>query len=225
MFLVRHCLQSDSSFIGKVRNSYLIPELQDFWMEKNRKIAVPMLMVSGKFLYKNDSILNQLILRIPLSENNFMLLIQPVNGNTLETIESSLSWDSFLKWLENVSFRYINLYLPKIEIEGTYDIQEILNNMELSYLLGKKADLRKITNKNLTVGKVINKVHFQLEDSDMYPNNTTDFPLNNDDQIQPLEIKLVNPFFFVVYEGISKALVFVARVENPLKTTLKKKKS
>lgn len=202
-------------FKGTLKNSYLIPEPQDFWIEPGKKIATPMISLSGMFNYKHDINMSQLIVKVPLGENDFMLLIQPINGNTLENIESSLSWDTFLKWLENLSSRYINLSLPKMEIESSYDIQEILSDMELPYLLGKKADLSKISNAELTVGKVINKVHFELKESGEDANKAPDIPLNKKDQ-EPLEIKFQKPFLFVVFEGKTKALLFIGRVKSPL---------
>lgn len=54
-----------------------------------------------------------------------------------------------------VSFcREIKLTLPELTIEGTFDLQELLANMELPTLLGKGADLSRISDANLTVGKV-----------------------------------------------------------------------
>ncbi|OCT77957.1 angiotensinogen [Xenopus laevis] len=204
-------------FKGKLKNAYLIPEPQDFWVEPGRKIATPMISLSGMFHYKQDINMNQIIVKVPLGENDFMLLIQPINENTLENIESSLSWHTFLKWLENLSSRHINLSLPKMEIESSYDIQDILSNMELSYLLGKKADFTKISNVELTVGKIINKVHFELEESGEDANKAQDIPVNKNDQ-EPMEIKFEKPFYFVVFEGTTKALLFIGRVKSPLST-------
>ncbi|OCT79999.1 angiotensinogen [Xenopus laevis] len=204
-------------FKGTLQNSYLIPEPQDFWIEPGRKIATSMISMSGMFHYKHDINMNQVIVKVPLGENDFMLLIQPINENTLENIESSLSWDTFLKWLENLSSSQINLSLPKMEIESSYDIQEILSNMELPYLLGKKAEFTKISNVQLTVGKVINKVHFELQESGEHVNKAQHIPLNKKDQ-EPLEIKFDKPFFFVVFEGTTKALLFIGRVKSPLST-------
>ncbi|KAM4693397.1 angiotensinogen [Discoglossus pictus] len=202
-------------FKGKVKNSFAIPELQDYWIESDRKISVPMMSISGMFQYKIDNTANQLILKIPLSENDFMLLIQPINGNTIEHIESSFSWESFSTWLNNLSNRYIRLCMPKLEIESSYDIQELLSTMHLSYLLGKDADFRKISNADITVGQIINKVHFELEESGK-ANDTEDLSVNKDN-VKPLEFNVNSPFLLAVFEGTTKALLFVSKVINPVK--------
>lgn len=76
---------------GKVKKSYLIPDLQQFWIEPNRHVSVPMISASGIFQFKDDSITNQMVVKIYLSEKDFLLLILPTNENTLENIESSIT--------------------------------------------------------------------------------------------------------------------------------------
>lgn len=50
--------------------------------------------------------------------------------------------------------REIKLTLPELTIEGSSDLQQLLADMKLPALLGKGADLSKISDANLTVGKV-----------------------------------------------------------------------
>ncbi|MEE6475326.1 hypothetical protein FKM82_010708 [Ascaphus truei] len=200
-------------FKGKVKNSFIVPEPQDFWIEPNKKISVPMMSLCGMFQFKSDN--DQSILRIPLSENDFLLLIQPNNGNTLENLESSFSMHSFSTWLNNLANRYISVSMPTLEIESSYDIQETLSTMELSSLLGKNADFSKISNVDLIVGKVINKIHFELKDGGIETNQAEDFSPNKND-MKPLEVKYDKPFLLVIFEGTTKALLYIGRVTNPV---------
>ncbi|XP_075059439.1 angiotensinogen isoform X2 [Mixophyes fleayi] len=204
---------SHIQFKGKVSKSFLIPELQHFWIEPNRKILVPMISVSGVFQFKEDYTSNQLVLKISLSENDFLLLVQPTNGNTLENIESSLTWDTYLKWLNSLTNRYISLSLPKLEIESALNIQDLLTNLEVSYLLGKDADFSKISNANIKLGKVINTVHFELEDSGADPNEAQDDHKNKE---EPLKLNFDKPFIVAMFEGSTKALLLLGRVVNPV---------
>lgn len=50
--------------------------------------------------------------------------------------------------------REIKLTLPELTLEGSSDLQKLLADMELPALLGKGADLSKISDTNLTVVKV-----------------------------------------------------------------------
>ncbi|XP_053567153.1 angiotensinogen [Bombina bombina] len=199
-------------FNGKLKNSFSIPELQDFWIEPDKKISVPMMSVSGMFQYKIDDRANQLVLRIPLGQNNFLLLIQPTNGNTIENIKSSLTWKSYLTLLNRLSTSYITITMPTLEIESAYDIQDMLSRLNLAYLLGKNANFDKISNTDLNVGKIINKVYFKLDDDDS--KQVEDLSL--DKEALPKEFKLNKPFFLAVFEGTTKALLFAGKVINPV---------
>ncbi|CAI9568395.1 unnamed protein product, partial [Staurois parvus] len=86
-----------------------------------------MISASGIFQFKDDSLTNQLVLKIFLSEKDFLLLILPTNGNTLENIESSITsqnWQT-LNWLNGLSNRCIHLTIPKLEIECSYDAKDL----------------------------------------------------------------------------------------------------
>ncbi|KAM8945529.1 angiotensinogen [Pelodytes ibericus] len=202
-------------FKGKVKKSFSILEPQDFWIEPNRKISVPMMSAIGTFQYKVDDSMNQSVLKIPVGENDFLLLVRPTNGNTLQNIESSLSWDTFQKWLHNLVNRKIHLSLPKMEIESSYDVQEILAKLELPTLLGKTANFSKISTVDIHVGKIINKVHFELEDTASDTNEGKSLLINKDDP-EPMEVKYDKPFLLAAFEGTTKALIFIGRITNPV---------
>ncbi|XP_073483657.1 angiotensinogen [Aquarana catesbeiana] len=200
---------------GKVTKSFLIPELQQFWIEPNRQISVPMISASGIFQFKDDSIKNQLVLKIYLGENDFLLLILPTNGNTIENIESSITsynWQT-LNWLNGLSNRYIHLTIPKLEIECSYDAKDLLTYMKLSSLLQKTAHFGKLSNEQINIGKILNIVHFELEDSG--ENEANYIPEKNKGQ-EPLEVNVNKPFILVFFEGTTKALILLGRIVNPL---------
>lgn len=198
-------------FKGKVMDAYPVAEPEDFWIDGNRKISVPMMSVIGMFQFKHDGRKNLFVIRVPLSNNDFLLLVQPTHGKTLEQIESELSTDYYASFFENTGSRFVHLTLPKLAIENTYDLQDILANMKLPTLIGKKADLSRMSNTDIRVGKILNKVYFELEDSGVEPKNPP-----REDGRMILTITLRQPFLLAVYEGSSKALLFLASVRNPL---------
>ncbi|XP_072265327.1 angiotensinogen [Pyxicephalus adspersus] len=197
---------------GKVTKSFLIPELQQFWIEPGRQISVPMISATGMFQFKYDSISNQLVLKIYISENDFLLIILPINGNTLENIESSFKINSW-QTLNGLSNRYIHLTIPKLEIECLYDANDLLTQMKLPNLLGKTAHFGKLSNEDINIGKVINIVHFELGDSG---DNEVNVPEENQ---EPLEVKVNRPFILMLFEGTTKASILLGRIVNPITIT------
>ncbi|XP_019383185.1 PREDICTED: angiotensinogen [Gavialis gangeticus] len=196
---------------ANLKKASQLKEPQEFWIDSSTKILVPMMSVTGLFQYKRDARKHFSITTIPITKNALLVLVQPINGNDLNTIESEISLQSS-DWLQDLSPRRIKLSLPQLTLESTYDLQELLVNMNLSTLLGKEADLSKISSANPTVGKVINKAFFKL-------NNLVDEvedPSEQNEDVMPMEVTLNNPFLLAIYEENSKAMLFLGRVANPL---------
>ncbi|NXX22464.1 ANGT protein, partial [Podargus strigoides] len=195
-----------------VQQASWVKEPQEFWVDPNTKVLVPMLSVMGTFKYKTDASGTFSVVEVPISKTALLVLLQPINGSDLEHVESELPLQSSA-WLQQLSPREIKLTLPKLTIEGSSDLQELLADMELPALLGKGADLSKISDSNLTVGKVINKAFFKLT------SNGTDQPEETTAQKEDsvfLEVTLDKPFLFAVFEEKSRAMLLLGRVTNPL---------
>ncbi|XP_075718580.1 angiotensinogen isoform X2 [Rhinoderma darwinii] len=203
---------SHVQFKGKVPQSFLIPNHQPFWTEPSKSVMVPMISVSGIFQFIEDTKKNQFIIKISLSDTDFLLLVQPINGNTLENIESSMQWETYGTWVNGLITRYVNLSLPKLKIERSYNSQDILPSLNVPELLGKNADFSKMSKKPIKVGKVINMVDFELEESGAVPNGENDVPEIKE---EPVEIKFNRPFILALCEGTTKSLLLLGRVVHP----------
>ncbi|NXP46752.1 ANGT protein, partial [Heliornis fulica] len=189
-----------------------LKEPQEFWVDSNTKVLVPMLSVTGTFRYKTDASGTFSVVEVPISKTALMVLLQPINGSDLEHMESELPLQSSA-WLQELSPREMKVTLPQLTVEGSSDLQELLAAMELPALLGKGAELSKISDTSLTVGKVINKAFFKLTGAG------TDLPEDPTAQKEDstfLEVTLNKPFRLAVLEEKSRAMLFLGRVTNPL---------
>ncbi|NXT18384.1 ANGT protein, partial [Syrrhaptes paradoxus] len=187
-------------------------EPQEFWTDSNTKVLVPMLSVTGTFKYKTDPSGTFSVVEVPISKTTLLVLLQPINGSDLEHVEPALSLQSSA-WLQGLAPREIKLTLPELTIEDSSDLQELLADMELPALLGKGADLSRISNSNPTVGKVINKAFFKLtSDGTEQPED----PTAQKEDLEFLEVTLNKPFLLAVLEEKSRAMLFLGRVTNPL---------
>ncbi|XP_069811401.1 angiotensinogen [Dendropsophus ebraccatus] len=205
---------SHVQFKGKVAKSFLLPNHQPFWTEPNKKIMVPMISVSGMFQMTEDNNANLFIIKISLSDNDFLLLVKPINGNTLDNIESSMKWDTYITWVNSLPKRYtyINLSLPRLKIQQSYNLQDLLPSLYVSELLGKNADFSKMSKTNIKVGKVINTIDFELEEGGTDPNGESNTPPENKEGV---EMKLNSPFILALCEGTTKSLLLLGRVVHP----------
>ncbi|NXQ95353.1 ANGT protein, partial [Sagittarius serpentarius] len=195
-----------------VKQASRLREPREFWVDSKRKVSVPMLSVTGTFKYKTDASGTFSVVEVPISKTVLLVLLQPINGSDLEHVESELLLQSSAG-LQQLSPREIKLTLPELTIEGSSDLQELLADMELPALLGKGADLSKISNTNLTVGKIINKAFFKLtSDGTDQPED----PTAQKEDVAFLDVTLNKPFLFAVFEEKSRATLFLGSVTNPL---------
>ncbi|KAM9259010.1 angiotensinogen [Cariama cristata] len=202
----------DVRLAANVKQASRLKEPQEFWVDSDTKVVVPMLSVTGTFKYKTDASGTFSVVEVPISKTALLVLLQPINGSDLENVESKLLLQSSA-WLQQLSPREIKLTLPELTIEGSSDLQELLADMELPALLGKGADLSKISDANLTVGKVINKAFFKLTgDGTEQPED----PAAQKEDVVFLDVTLSKPFLLAVLEEKSRAMLFLGRVTNPL---------
>ncbi|KFO80731.1 Angiotensinogen, partial [Cuculus canorus] len=195
-----------------VKQASRLKELQEFWVDSNTKILVPMLSVTGTLMYKTDASGTFSVVEVPISRTALLVLLQPIKGSDLENVEPELPLQSSAL-LQQLAPRKIKLTLPELTIEGSSDLQELLADMELPALLGKGADLSKISDVNLTVGKVINKAFFKLtSDGTDQPED----PTAQKGDLEFLEVTLNKPFLLAVLEEKSRAMLFLGRLTNPL---------
>ncbi|NXC34710.1 ANGT protein, partial [Campylorhamphus procurvoides] len=190
--------------------AFKLKEPQEFWVDSNTNVLVPMLSITGTFKYKTDASGTFSVVEVPISKTALLVLLQPINGSNLEHVESELTQQSSA-WLQQLSPREIKLMLPALTIEDSFDLQALLADMELPALLGKGADFSKISNTSLTVGKVINQVFFKLDGTDQ----AEDPAAQKEDGVY-LDVTLNKPFLFAVFEKKSRAMLFLGRVTNPL---------
>ncbi|NXU56677.1 ANGT protein, partial [Turnix velox] len=196
----------DISMAANLKQASRLSEPQEFQVDSNTKIFVPMLSVTGTFKYNTDASGTFSVVEIPISKTALLVLLHPINGSDLEHLES-------LSWLHQLSPREMKLTLPELRIESSYDLQEILADLGLPELLGKGADLSKISDTNLTVGKVINRTFFKLMgDGTAQPEESA----AQKEDLALLELTLNKPFLFAIFEQKTRAMLLLGRVTNPL---------
>ncbi|NWU14279.1 ANGT protein, partial [Cephalopterus ornatus] len=195
-----------------VKQAFPFKEPQEFWVDSNTNVLVPMLSITGTFQYQTDASGTFSVVEVPISKTALLVLLQPTNGSDLEHVESKLTWQSSA-WFQRLSPREIKLTLPALTIEDSSDLQELLADMELPALLGKGADFSKISNTNLTIGKVINNAFFKLTSDET--DQAEDAAAQKEDGVY-LAVTMNKPFLFAVLEKKSRAMLFLGRVTNPL---------
>lgn len=206
-------LSTDVHFQGKLKGFSLLEGPRDFWVDTTTAVPVPMLSGTGTFQHWSDAQNNVSVTRVPLGRSASLLLLQPHCTSGLQQVEALSFQHNFLTWLKKLSPRAIRLTMPQLTLQASYDLQDLLAQARLPTLLGPEANLGKISDDQLRVGKVLNSILFELKaDEGEQPTESPQQP----DGPEALEVTLNSPFLFAVYEQDSGALHFLGRVVHPL---------
>ncbi|XP_077202598.1 angiotensinogen [Paroedura picta] len=205
---------SYTQFKATVKGASLLREPQEFWIDSETKISVPMMRVTGNFEHKFDN--NLSVIKIAVSEHVFLLLLQPINNEDLSGAEAQYSLLPTYIWLQKLSWRQIKLTLPRLSFESIYNLQDSLNTLGLSELLGKRANFSMMSDVPLNVREIVNQQLFELHPGEA---DKAENPTEQSEDIETLSITLDKPFLLAVHEKESSTLLYFGRVINPLQRT------
>lgn len=75
-----------------VKQASQLEEAQEFWVDSNTKVMVPMLSFVGTFNYKTDASGTFSVVEVPISKTILLVLLQPINNSDAELPLQSLAW-------------------------------------------------------------------------------------------------------------------------------------
>ncbi|XP_013915119.1 PREDICTED: angiotensinogen [Thamnophis sirtalis] len=205
-------LTTYTHFKAVINGASPLKEPQEFWLDSQTKIFVPMMTVTGVFKHKYHAGLS--IVKIPLSKSLFLLLLQPSNSNQLHS-DDQYSLTPSLEWFQGLKSKQIHLTLPRVSFNSIFDLQELLGKQGMPNLLGKEANLRLLSNSNVTIGKIINQQLFELSPSEEDPVEAH----TEENASEKLKITFNRAFWFRMYEKESAALIYFGQITNPLNET------
>lgn len=189
-------------------------EMLDFWNEQGEKVSTPMMTHTGQFQYKIDENMKYSVVRLNVHKNAIMLIIQPINGNTLHNLESGLVFDTLSEWMNDLSLRYLKLTIPMLDINESYDLKKALKVLKLDIFETKSA-FKKMSKDELTIGELLS--HIVFESTTKCEEGQKQVQFSDDSTAE--EITVQHPFLLVVMEKTTKALMFFGRVSNPQSST------
>ncbi|NP_001164754.1 serpin B13 isoform X1 [Oryctolagus cuniculus] len=107
---------------------------EKFWLDKSTSKSVLMMTQCHSFSFTLLEDLQARILGIPYKNNDlrmFVLLPNDIDG--LEKIINKITPENLIEWTSpgHMEERNVNLHLPRIEVEGSYDLEPVLPGMGL----------------------------------------------------------------------------------------------
>ncbi|KFP63411.1 Serpin B11 [Cariama cristata] len=147
---------------------------RDFKLNQNEKKPVQMMYQKGVFKLGYIEEVDAQVLELPYAQKSLsMIILLPgdmAHGFTsgLEQIESTMTYENLMLWTssEHIFETTVELYLPRFKLEGTFNLNEVLQEMGMTDIFSEsKADLSAMSfAKSLVLSNVVHKTYVEVNE-------------------------------------------------------------
>lgn len=186
-----------------------------FHLHKYKTVRVSMMYRAGNFASTFDMNFRCHILKLPYRGNATMLVVLTERPGDHLALEDYLTTDLVETWLQNMKTRNMEVFFPKFKLDQKYEMHELLKQMGVRRIFSTSADLRELSAmaRNLRVSQVLQQSVIEVDEKG------TEAAAGTVSEIvaysMPPVLKVDRPFHFMIYEEVSRILLFLGRVVNP----------
>ncbi|KAM8920839.1 uncharacterized protein RCH25_015575 [Pelodytes ibericus] len=179
-----------------------------FSLDKSSTITVPMMRRQGMYKVHRDRELNCQILQIPYSSTvdqprTSMFIVVPELGY-MDNVVNTLSAGKGENWKAEVATSVLEIHIPKFEISTELNLVDILENMGITKVFTKTADLSGIAGtNNLYVSSALHKATLTVNENGTEAVAATAIEVSP--ELAPTQFKVDKPFLLVIYNSVIKS--------------------
>jgi serine protease inhibitor len=155
---------------------------------------------------------------IPYGQGNFVMdIILPDNNRT--DVTALLTGSNFQNWINNLSDRKVNLYLPRFKYGFKKKMKDPLSAMGMGIAFTDAADFTNITSyPPLLINEVTHQAYIETneEGTEAAAATVVDIGLTSYNPDSPLLINIDHPFIYFIRETTTNSVIFMGKVSNPL---------
>ncbi|KAM9202633.1 serpin A12 [Dugong dugon] len=188
-------------------------EEEDFMLDKNKSVKVPMMFRRGMYKVGRDDQLSCTVLEMPYQGNFTAIFILPDKGK-LESVEEAMVANVLARWKKIITRSVVDVFMPKFSTTGTYDLKKVFSQLGISKIFEEHGDLTRISpHRSLKVSQVVHKAMLEMDEKG------TEGAAGSGTQILPLQmpvqVKLNRPFLMIIYEENTASVLFLGKTANP----------
>ncbi|XP_012581251.1 PREDICTED: serpin B3 [Condylura cristata] len=203
----------DKKFDGKMT------EQSEFWLTKDKSKPVQMMKQTNSFDFCSLEDLQMKILEIPYKDKELSLvLLLPNEVDGLKKLEDKLTPEKLMEWtsLQNMSQRRVTVHLPRLQMEGFYDLKTALMALGVvSAFSAHSANLARMTGgEGLVLSNVLHQCCLEVAEgketaaASRAEEGTTAAPA-------PESFRCDHPFLFFIKHIELDSVFFFGRVSSP----------
>lgn len=157
------------------------------------------------------------VAELPYGQGNFVMDIILPDGNDLGSFSKNLSDASFNTWINGLSERKINLYLPRFKNEFKKKLKDVLTRMGMGITFNDGADFSNISDLQLLINDVTHQALIETneEGTEAAAATIVDIGTTSAGPNDPITIDVNRPFIYVIRETTTNTILFMGRVTDP----------
>ncbi|XP_072486437.1 alpha-1-antitrypsin-like [Notamacropus eugenii] len=204
-------------FEGKWETSFnsSLTELQDFYVNDNTTVQVPMMMKREKLYYHHDDELYSSMVVLPYEGNAWLILVLPDEGKLEQALDAIITKKgiSRSKFLEK---RKVTIFLPRISISTSYNLEQLLPKIGIRDVFADDADLTGITTQfKLQVSKVLHKAALEVNENGTVAAAVTDTEIYRKIMAPPIIMNFNRPFIISLLDTKIHQHLFLGKIVDP----------
>ncbi|EPQ01464.1 Serpin A12 [Myotis brandtii] len=189
---------------------------EDFFLDENRPVKVPMMFHGGMYAMGYDEQLGCTVLEMPYFHNITATFVLPDKGN-MRRVEEALKLDTFDRWKKLITRRVVDVSLPRFSITGTYDLKKTLSYLGITKIFQEHGDLiRIVPNRSLKVGEAVHKAKLKIDEKGA--EGAAGSGMQTLPMERPLTFKLNRAFLLMIAENLTPTMLFMGKITNPTGT-------
>ncbi|KAJ8285175.1 hypothetical protein GJAV_G00023150 [Gymnothorax javanicus] len=191
-------------------------EEAEFHVDDKTNVPVQMMHEDDFFHVFHDEESSADGLQLHYNESVSMMLVLPKKG--LKSLEDVICRHHLRKWIRSVRERKYKVYVPKLSLKTSYQLEDILPGMGITDIFEKTtANFTGITEtEKLFVSKVTHKATLDMDEAGATAAAATAIEMMaGGSRFQPPVLRFDRPFMIFVLNIETKSILFMGKIENP----------
>jgi serine protease inhibitor len=157
------------------------------------------------------------VAELPYGQGNFVMDIILPDGNNLGIFAQSLTGVNFTTWINGLTERKVNLYLPRFKNEFKKKLNDVLSLMGMGIAFTDAADFSNISDIALLINDVTHQALIETneEGTEAAAATIVDIGMTSAGPNDPVTIDVNRPFIYVIRETTTNSILFMGRVTDP----------
>ncbi|XP_061446478.1 serpin B10-like isoform X2 [Rhineura floridana] len=195
-----------------------------FRLSKTKSKPVQMMFLKDKFPAFYVDTLRVYILELPYINNELsMLILLPEDitdeSTGLELLEKELTYERLSIWTspEMMEKTEMELHLPRIKLEESYDLKSTLRSMGMKDAFSQsQANFSGMSKKNdLVLSEVFHKSFVEINEEGTEAAAATAVVVEIRSSLRPIKIEANHPFLFFIRHNRTKSILFFGKFCSP----------